>query len=131
MRITIMLTCSMRGEKLTPLIIGKSKCPRPLKNFDFKEVGVKYTHSPKACMTSILFKSYLNDLDQQMITEKRKILLILDNAQTHSFVQLCNIILMFLPKNTTSIMQPLDMGIIKAFKCHYFNALVILVILKI
>ncbi|KAG0439391.1 Tigger transposable element-derived protein 6 [Dictyocoela muelleri] len=75
-------------------------------------------------MTSILLKNYLNDLDQQMITEKRKILLILDNAQTHPFVQLCNIELLFLPKNTTSIMQTLDMGIIKAFKCHYFNALV-------
>ncbi|KAG0439470.1 Jerky like protein-like [Dictyocoela muelleri] len=64
LRLFIMLTCSMGGGKLTPLIIGKSKCPRPLKNFDFKEVGVKYTHSPKAWMTSILFKNYLNDLDQ-------------------------------------------------------------------
>jgi hypothetical protein len=123
-RITIMLTCSMAGEKLNPLVIGHFKSPRPLKGFNTAQIGVNYAFSTKAWMTSDLFKNYLYAMNQMMISENRKILLILDNAPSHPYVELSNVELMFLPKNTTSILQPLDMGVIKSFKNHYFNALI-------
>ncbi|KAG0439345.1 Tigger transposable element-derived protein 6 [Dictyocoela muelleri] len=124
MRLTIMLTCSMSGEKLNPLVIGKVKNPRPMKFFNPEEVGVDYTSSSKAWMTTFIFKKYLNNLNENMKEKKRKILLILDNAPSHPIIELSHIELLFLPRNTTSILQPLDMGIIKAFKCHYFNVLI-------
>ena len=55
-----------------------------------------------------------------MMKQKRKILLFLDNAGSHSReVKLQNIKLIFLPPNTTSVCQPLDQGIIQNFKFSY------------
>ncbi|KAG0437237.1 Tigger transposable element-derived protein 6 [Dictyocoela muelleri] len=55
-----------------------------------------------------------------MCKKIRKILLLLDNVSVHpKNLYLGNIELLFLPPNTTSRIQPLDQGIIKAFKDRY------------
>ena len=54
--------------------------------------------------------------------EDRKILLFIDNAPSHpdSFSDcFYHVQIVFLPKNTTSKLQPLDAGIIKNFKVFY------------
>ena len=58
-----------------------------------------------------------------MVQENRKILVILDNFSGHRISDLTNIKLCFLPPNTTAILQPLDLGIIRSFKCKYTNLL--------
>ncbi|KAG0439047.1 Tigger transposable element-derived protein 1 [Dictyocoela muelleri] len=123
-RITVLLTCNMVGDKLNPIVIGHYKTPIPLRNFSTEDLGVTYTHSSKAWMTSSLFSVYLKQLNGEMSKENRKILLLLDNASSHPNAYLSNIELLFYLKNTTSLIQPLDMGIIKAFKNHYFNELI-------
>jgi hypothetical protein len=40
----------------------------------------------------------------------------LDNATFHPYIKLTNIQLSFLPPNTSSVPQRLDLGVIKAFK---------------
>ncbi|KAG0442138.1 Tigger transposable element-derived protein 4 [Dictyocoela muelleri] len=122
-RVTILLGCSMTGEKLIPLIIGKSKTPRSFKNIDLSKLDIMYDYSTKGWMNYIIFKRYLNYLNSKMIHEKRKILLILDNAPSHPNLSFSNIELCFLPKNTTALIQPCDQGIIKAFKNNYNNIL--------
>ncbi|XP_060878419.1 tigger transposable element-derived protein 4-like [Metopolophium dirhodum] len=67
-------------------------------------------------MTSFIFESYLRKWDS---TLDHKIALILDNCTAHPNFSLKNIELVFLPPNTTSLIQPLDQGIIKAFKTFY------------
>ena len=74
-----------------------------------------------------------SDIMQAVLTrfnrkpEQRKVVLILDNATCHpksiidSFLQ---IKIIFLPKNTTSTLQPLDAGIIQNFKLRYRKILV-------
>jgi len=53
------------------------------------------------------------------------IFLIVDNAGSHpKLIDLKNITLEFLPPNTTSLVQPLDMGIIKNVKTYYRGLLV-------
>lgn len=55
-----------------------------------------------------------------MQKESRQILLFLDNAPCHPVdIQLSNINIVFFPPNTTSVVQPLDQGVIRSFKCHY------------
>ena len=54
-----------------------------------------------------------------------KILLFLDNAPVHPIdLKLSNVTIIFFPPNTTSIVQPLDQGIIRAFKARYRSRLV-------
>jgi len=123
-RITILFCCNLLGEKYPPLIIGKSKSPRCMKNFDMQKINVRYLSSNNAWMTSELFIRWVHDLNEEMVSQKRKILLILDNAPCHISHNCSAIEFLFLPKNTTAILQPLDMGVIKAFKNHYFNVLI-------
>lgn len=74
----------------------------------------------------------MRKLDRQMAAEQRSILLVMDNAPSHKIsgiptqdmdgfktIQLDNVLILFLPANTTSVVQPLDAGIIAAFKMAY------------
>lgn len=81
-----------------------------------------------------IFAVYVEDLNKQMMKQKRRILLIMDNAPSHKlsesrashgeyeglqYMDLDNVTVLFLPPNTTSLIQPLDAGIIANFKLHY------------
>ncbi|XP_041374170.1 tigger transposable element-derived protein 6-like [Gigantopelta aegis] len=71
-------------------------------------------------MTSQLFNDWLQQLNRQMRRQRRKILLFIDNAPSHGQdLSVSNVTVKFLPANTTSVLQPLDQGIIKAFKARY------------
>ena len=51
---------------------------------------------------------------------RRNIYLIVDNPSTHvSISSLSNINLVYLLANSTALLQPSDMCVIAAFKCHY------------
>ena len=92
---------------------------------------VHYYSNKKAWMTGEVFKQYTTTLNMEMAEAGRHILLLMDNASSHmlpveaieqeglKMIELSNITLLFLPANTTSVVQPLDAGIIHAFKAHY------------
>ena len=83
-RITVLLACSSSGEKLTPLVIGKSKRPRCFpKNFTSSTLPVHYHHNKKAWMTCSIFQSWLERLNTKMKADNRKILLFIDNCSAH------------------------------------------------
>jgi len=71
-------------------------------------------------MTDLIFQQYLIQFNNYV---GRKVLLIIDNALSHIWenLQLPNLEIITLPPNTTSKLQPLDAGIIVAFKCHYLK----------
>ncbi|KAJ8888908.1 hypothetical protein PR048_008402 [Dryococelus australis] len=71
-----------------------------------------YDFKKKAWMTSAVFTRWLCSFDAKMGAANRKILFV-DNCPSHPELNdLRNIKLVFLPKNTTSMLQPLDQGII-------------------
>ena len=50
----------------------------------------------------------------------RKIALLIDNCPAHpSISDLTKVQLVFLPPNTTSVLQPMDQGVIRSLKAHY------------
>jgi hypothetical protein len=76
-------------------------------------------------MTAEVFTSWLKDWDKKLGKQSRKILLIVNNAEPHpNLIDLKNNTLEFLPPNTSSIIQPLNMGTIKNLKTHYRRLLV-------
>ena len=78
---------------------------------------VKYFWNTKAWMTGAVWREWLHDFN--MRAHGKKILLLVDNAPGHVDVQMTNIRLHFLPANTTSLLQPMNAGIIRNFKCKY------------
>jgi hypothetical protein len=83
-------------------------------------------------MTSTIFLNWLYEWDKKFQEKSRSILLLIDNCAAHpKNVQLKNITLEFLPPNTTSLIQPLDKGIIKNLKVKYRMKLVHFILEKI
>lgn len=67
----------------------------------------------------------MKKFNENMSSEKRKVLILLDQAPCHpkNFECFGNLQFLFFPKNATSLIQPLDLGIIKALKSHYMSIL--------
>jgi len=131
-RMTILFGCNSSGtEKLEPFFIGSSKQPRAFQNLTPEQLGFQYSANKKAWMTWSLFSEWLASLDSHVgKTPGRHILLLLDNCSAHKEpkqpaeepiqpLELQNITIHFLPPNSTSRIQPLDAGIIAAFKKQY------------
>lgn len=129
-RVTV-LTCanSTGNHRLPLLLIGKSKNPRAFKNV--KKLPVVYKNQNKAWMTSALFTEWFDDVFipdvkkyQKKINKKGNVLLLLDNAPTHPSESLLErengrFKALFLPPNVTSLLQPMDQGIIECMKRLY------------
>lgn len=129
-RVTVLLGSNMNGsEKLPLLIVGKSKKPRCFKNIH--SLPCEYDSNNSSWMTVTIFERYLKRLDSKMRKEKRKILIFVDNCRAHSKVNLQNIKIQFLPPNATSVLQPMDQGVIKAFKQHFRKRLVKWMLLRV
>lgn len=124
-RITVLLCCNSDGsDKRIPIVIGKAAKPRCFKNI--KKLPVQYYANGKAWMTTDIFLDFLHGLDASMGAQGRKIILFLDNCAAHprelSFLR--NVKVIFYPPNCTSVLQPLDAGVIKCFKGYYRKQLV-------
>lgn len=132
-RITIFLGCNMDGtDKVKPLVIGHSKNPHCFKRLTVSttkkknklSLPVEYYANKKAWMTKSIFTDFMIKFNSRIKAEKRKVLVILDNFSGHDeHLKLSNIEMVYLPPNCTSILQPLDLGIIKNFKHYYRTAL--------
>lgn len=123
-RLTIAFFANAAGGKEPPIVIGKAAKPRCFKGIrdPKKPEGIPYYSSPKAWMTSEIMACILSILNKQLVKQERRILLFIDNVSSHDPAlkdKFSNIKIIFLPKNTTSRLQPLDAGIIKNFKVHY------------
>lgn len=119
-RITVLLTCNATGtEKLAPLFIHKYENPRAIKHTDKKTLPVDYYWNQKSWMQVSIWNDHIKKFDSQMRRESRNILLLVDNAPTHTLYEsthLTNITVHHLPPNTTAHLQPCDQGIINSFK---------------
>jgi hypothetical protein len=125
-RLTILVTASMTGKKMKLIVIGKSRNPRCFKNIKHIDcLPVTYESNSKAWMTAELWSKILLNWDLELGRKKEKILLLVDNCPAHSKVVLRNIKLVFLPSNCTSVLQPMDQGVIKCMKTYFRKSLVL------
>lgn len=121
-RITALVCANMTGtDKRKLLVIGKSKSPRCFRGTG-ATLQVKYDANANAWMTSSIFCDWLNAFDDDMKRQCRKVIVVVDNCSAHpndADKNLQHVKLVFLPPNTTSCIQPCDMGIIRNLKAYY------------
>ena len=110
-------------EKL--LVIEKSKNPRCFKGVDVGKLPVTYRWNTKAWMTGVIFMEWISEWDRELREAGCRILLLVDNCSAHPALDtLTNIHLEFLPLNTTSMIQPMDQGVIRNLKVNYRKQLI-------
>ena len=123
LRVSVLLASSQTGEKRRPLIIGSHQSllqintmePRP---YDYRTQENKW-------MTAEIFEEWLEEWNSQLKSENKCIALIVDNCYSHKLVtRHSNIALFYLPPCQTSLLQPMDQGIIRSFKSLYRQLLV-------
>jgi hypothetical protein len=130
--LTLLLGGNASGDyKTKPLMVYHSENPRALKGYSKEHLPVVWWSNRKAWITAAVFKSYFsNELRCELkaycerINVPFKILLLLDNAPGHppSIADIDeNINVMFLPPDTTSLIQLMDQGVIATFKSYYLQ----------
>ncbi|OAD76749.1 hypothetical protein PHYBLDRAFT_109106, partial [Phycomyces blakesleeanus NRRL 1555(-)] len=126
-RLTVGLLCNANGtDKWSDiLMIGHARRPNCFNKNNKKQEAVDhgfsmYYYNSNVWMTQSIFHVFLCHYDHSMKAQNRKVLLILDNFSGHIVDYApTNVELLFLPPNTTSHLQPLDGGIIQAFKTYF------------
>ena len=118
-------------HKLPLMFVGKSLNPRCFKHVS---LPVKYYSQKNAWVDTNIFtdwfKKHFVPSVKKHLTESGlpiKALLLLDNAPAHPDVSVLqsengNIKAMYLPPNTTAIIQPMDQGVLEALKRRYKRA---------
>ena len=133
-RFTITLVANAAGGKESAIVIWKAEKPRCFKGVDMSKLPVHYFSQSNAWMTGEILDSVLTRLNHRLSSCSRSIVLLMDNAGCHPHdlkEKYSNIRIVFLPPNTTSQIQPLDLGIIQNFKIHYRKLLLRFVLSKI
>ena len=122
-RLTLLIITNMDGSDHRKLsVIGKSKTPRCLQKkykMQVKDMSVNWYASKNAWMTGEIHNQIMSKLNNEMRLSNRHILYVCDNASSYQVREYSRIKFLMLPPNVTSIMQPLDQGIILSAKRRY------------
>ena len=122
-RLTLLIITNMDGSDHRKLsVIGKSKTPRCLQKkykMQVKDMLVDWYASKNAWMTGEIHHQIMSKLNNKMRHSNHHILYVCDNASSHQVREYSHIKFVMLPPNATSIIQPLDQGIILSAKRRY------------
>lgn len=127
---TVLLCANASGDhQLTLVVIGKYKKTKALKGI--LNLPVHYDAQNNAWMTANLFKDWFfhhfvpqvkENFTKRGVSEDSRVVLLLDNCSAHppaSELVSANIFAEYLSPNVTSLIQPMDQGVIQNFKCFY------------
>ena len=128
-RSTVLFGGNASGDlKLKPLFIHTSENPRSMNKVNKLKLPVHWSANKKAWMTSALFENWFkyHFIPAVKFYCRRKnldfkILLLVDNCPAHPDLSHVdpNVRVEFLPPNTTSLIQPMDQGVIATVKALY------------
>ena len=129
-RVTLLMCGNAAGFMLKPGLIYKSKNPHALRHKNKDLLPVYWMHNKKAWVTKALtlewfMKCFIPQV-KLYLAEKGlpfKVVLFMDCAGGHATnLQYDGVQVEFLPPNTTSLIQPMDQGVIRAFKALYMRS---------
>ncbi|XP_017790869.1 PREDICTED: jerky protein homolog-like [Habropoda laboriosa] len=129
-RVSIGLCSNADGtHKLLPIFVHKFKNPQALKNC--VELPVVYKSQRQACMNTDIFNEWYEEDFKPSVRQYQsenetvgKVMLLLDNCSSHKITNLSqedddDFEIVYLPPNTTSLVQPMDQGITAKLKTTY------------
>ncbi|BFZ23970.1 hypothetical protein BsWGS_27009 [Bradybaena similaris] len=130
---TLLLGANAAGDfKLKPMLIYHMKNPAVLQNYVKSSLPVYYKYNSKAQMTASLFSDWFtnyfkpaveNYCKENSIPFKVLLLANSDPAHPRALTDLYKeITVLFLPVDTTKLLQPMDRGIIARFKAFYLRS---------
>ena len=135
-RVTLMACSNATGSHKLPLMfIGKAANPRCFKNVNKSALPVIYYAQKNAWVNAEIFSDWFHHhfvpAVKKHLTDRGlsvKALLLLDNAPAHPEATTLmssdkSITAMFLPLNTTALIQPMDQGVLEAMKRRYRKAI--------
>lgn len=131
-RFTLSFCANASGTcRCKPMLVYKSENPRVLKNKRKEHLPVFWKSNKTAWVTKTIFEDWFTNSFipevKQFLTKKNlafKVLLFLDNVGSHdpSLESLHpDVEVVFLPPNTTSLLQPMDQSVIATFKTIYLR----------
>ncbi|XP_035214767.1 tigger transposable element-derived protein 1-like, partial [Stegodyphus dumicola] len=133
-RLTLLLGGNASGDfKLKPLLIYHSKNPRAMKGISKSTLLVIWESNKKSWITAKIFQDWFTEHFCPSVKRyckikklEQKALLLIDNAPSHptnlSDLTTCiPVEVVFLPPNTTALIQPMDQGVISNFKAYYLR----------
>ena len=116
-----------KDDKCLLLKIRKSKKLCCFKGVNVNKLPVVYGVNTNVWITGVLLEKGCASGRKKLM---KKIVLFVDNYTAHLWLSyLRNIQLKFLPKNTTSLIQQMDQGVIRNFK-HFYRKTLIWMILE-
>ena len=131
-RVTLMACANATGSIKLPLVfIHKSKNPRCFKHIDKNSLPVHYYAQKNSWMDSSIFSEWFKEKFVPQCSKALKdrglpesAILLVDNAPSHPNVNVLQsddgeISCIYLPPNTTSLIQPMDQGVLENIKRRY------------
>ena len=128
----LLLGANRTGDcKLKPVLVYHAENPRALKGYEKAILPVPWYASSSGWMTGHIFQVYrrtalVHELKEYCTSQGLPfhILMALDSDPNHPHVLWDlhrDIKFIFLPPNTTSLLQPIDQGVIGMFRAHYLQ----------
>uniref|UniRef100_K7G7M9 HTH CENPB-type domain-containing protein n=1 Tax=Pelodiscus sinensis TaxID=13735 RepID=K7G7M9_PELSI len=126
---TVMLCTNVNKDCKLKLAVYCSANPRALARYSNNRKMILWRSNAKAWVTASIFTDYFcncltAELKDYCLQENLafKILLVMNQGILLFALFICQkTFVLFLPPNTTSLIQPLDQGAIAAFKVYYFR----------
>lgn len=119
--VAVLATNADGSEKLQPLFVSHHEHPKCFRKKTAEQHGLQYFWNQKAWMSGVIFSRWIQRLDFAMATQKRHILLFLNEVDSHvlSHLELTNITVFLLPMNAAQVLNPFTCSLVATFKKWY------------
>uniref|UniRef100_A0AAV1UAD4 HTH CENPB-type domain-containing protein n=1 Tax=Peronospora matthiolae TaxID=2874970 RepID=A0AAV1UAD4_9STRA len=121
-RFVVSLAANADGsEKLQPLFVSHREHPKCFRKKTAEQHGLHYFSNNKAWITGVIFSRWLQRLDFAMASQKRRILLFINDMPSHvvTHLDLTNVVVFIFTPAVMQMLNPITCRVVTAFKKRF------------